>query len=85
MKKKNVNSLLLKKESISNLNGIFGGKDQITFEYTCNTVVICAPGETQIDCPGPPSPPQPPQIPVTEAYTMCYDVQGTYIYDNCIE
>ncbi|WP_430410790.1 hypothetical protein [Kordia sp.] len=51
MKKKNINYLALKKESVSNLNGIFGGKEDITFEYTCNTVVICAPGETQIDCP----------------------------------
>jgi hypothetical protein len=70
MKKKNINYLALKKESISNLNGVFGGKDQITFEYTCNTVVICAPGETQIDCPGSPGPPQP------DTYTICVDVNG---------
>ncbi|WP_298517164.1 hypothetical protein [uncultured Kordia sp.] len=73
MKKKNINSLQLKKESISNLNNLFGGKDPITFEFTCNTVQICAPGDTQIDCAPLPPPTNPPRL---SDYSFCLDENG---------
>ncbi len=50
MKKKNINSLRLNKESIANLKGIFGGKDQENTVHTRYTKNNCPPHTRNTIC-----------------------------------